>query len=323
MRSDRSRRSALALAVLVPLGLAACGGSDSLDTSTTTTAATATTVAPAATTTAPSDAAGGGTDILTPPSLPAPVVPPKPTPEIPTGEVTQLTVRDLVLGEGDEAVEGSTVVVHYVGVRSADGTEFDNSYDRGQPLPVTLGAGRVIAGWDEGLVGVRAGGQRQLDIPADLAYGDNPQGDVIQAGDALTFVVDVIAVIPPTDAADAPDVTVAGAANVPEIVIDDLVEGDGDEIEPGENAVVHIVAFRADTGEQIDSTWESGSPFTFRFGAAETLPGLELGVDEMRVGGRRQVTIPFVLAFGDVGNEEFGLPPQTDMVLVIDLIAAY
>ena len=94
---------------------------------------------------------------------------------------------------------GDTVVVHYVGVRTEDGTEFDNSYDRGEPFPVVLGSGSVIQGWEDGLVGAQVGDQRQLDIPTELAYGDSPRGDVIQPGDALTFVVDVVAI---TQAAD-------------------------------------------------------------------------------------------------------------------------
>ena len=98
-------------------------------------------------------------------------------------------------------------------MRSADGTEFDNSYDKGQPLPVKLGAGSVIKGWDQGLVGAQAGERLQLDIPADLAYGDNPSGEIIQPGDALSFVIDVLAVVPATTAADQPQVDVAGAAN--------------------------------------------------------------------------------------------------------------
>ena len=72
------------------------------------------------------------------------------------------------------------MLVNYVGVRSADGTEFDNSYDGGQPFPWSSGAAASSQGWEQGLVGVKTGGRRQLDIPADLAYGDEPQGDVIQ-----------------------------------------------------------------------------------------------------------------------------------------------
>ncbi len=122
-------------------------------------------------------------------------VPPKPEVVIPTEPVTELIITDLVEGTGEGAQNGDTVVVHYVGVRSEDGEEFDNSYDRGEPFPVVLGSGGVIAGWEQGLLGVKAGGQRQLDIPAELAYGDSDRG-TIRPGDALTFIVDVVSVTP-------------------------------------------------------------------------------------------------------------------------------
>jgi peptidylprolyl isomerase len=120
--------------------------------------------------------------------------PDKPEVVIPENLPTELVVTTLVEGDGPAAAEGDTVLVHYVGVRSQDGTEFDNSYDGGSPFPVVLGTGEVIAGWDEGLVGARAGERRQLDIPADLAYGDAGAGEVIRPGDALTFVIDVLEV---------------------------------------------------------------------------------------------------------------------------------
>ena len=121
----------------------------------------------------------------------------KPAVQIPDEVPTELVVTDLIEGSGPEAQVGDTVIVDYVGVRSEDGFEFDNSYDRGQPFPVRLGAGGVIPGWDQGLIGARAGMRRQLDIPAELAYGDNPPGDPIRPGDALTFVIDVVAVEQP------------------------------------------------------------------------------------------------------------------------------
>ncbi|MDW3215936.1 MAG: FKBP-type peptidyl-prolyl cis-trans isomerase [Ilumatobacteraceae bacterium] len=121
---------------------------------------------------------------------------PKPEVEVPAEAPTDLVVTVLSPGEGPAAEAGDTVLVDYVGVRTEDGTEFDNSYDRGQQFPVTLGQGGVIQGWDEGLVGAQAGSQIQLDIPAELAYGDNPPGDPIQPGDALTFVIDVRSVTP-------------------------------------------------------------------------------------------------------------------------------
>jgi peptidylprolyl isomerase/peptidyl-prolyl cis-trans isomerase B (cyclophilin B) len=137
----------------------------------------------------------------------------KPEVSLPAELPTQLVITDLIEGTGEPAKKGDTLSVNYVGVRSADGTEFDNSYDRGQPYDVVLGAGGIIKGWDEGLIGVKAGGRRQLDIPADLAYGDQGAGDVIKPGDAISFVIDVLSItpapVPPTlapmaDPADCP-----------------------------------------------------------------------------------------------------------------------
>ena len=121
----------------------------------------------------------------------------KPEFVLPDGEPTELVVTDLVEGTGQPLEAGDTMVAHYVGVLSADGTEFDESYATGQPISVPIGVGRVIPGWDQGLIGVKAGGRRQLDIPPSLAYGDAGAGGVIPPGASLTFVVDVIEVVEP------------------------------------------------------------------------------------------------------------------------------
>jgi peptidylprolyl isomerase len=310
MRFPRSARL-VPLALTATLLIAACGD-DQQDAAAST---PATSLDPSGATA--DSTAGSGSDTT------LPNVPPKPTVKIPTGEVTELIVTDLVEGTGDPAAAGDTVVVHYVGVRSADGTEFDASYDRGQPFPVTLGTGSVIAGWDQGLVGVKVGGQRQLDIPADLAYGDNPQGGVIQAGDALTFVIDVVAIIPATDPADEPTIVVEGAPNRDDLLIDDLIVGDGPELVLGQTTYLHLIAYRGDTGEQVASSWETGQPQGIQFVEQGSLPGIISGMAGMRVGGRRQMVIPAVDAFGATGNVELGVPADTDLVLVIDLIAAF
>ena len=174
-----------------------------------------------------------------------------------------------------------------------------------------------------GLVGIKAGGRRQLDIPAELAYGDAGAGDIIQPGDALTFVIEARAIVALPDSSAEPDVTVEGAANVTELATVDLVTGEGDAVTTGDRVYVHIIAYRADTGEKLNSTWADGQPFDFTLGNAETLPGIEAGVEGMQVGGRRQITIPFAEAFGAGGNENLGLPPDTDLVIVIDLVGAY
>jgi len=107
---------------------------------------------------------------------------------------TDLVVSDITEGEGAEATAGSTVSVHYVGVAHSTGEEFDASYNRGTPLQFRLGAGQVIAGWDNGVQGMKVGGRRQLVIPPHLGYGDRGAGGVIKPGETLIFVVDLLGV---------------------------------------------------------------------------------------------------------------------------------
>jgi peptidylprolyl isomerase len=105
-----------------------------------------------------------------------------------------LEVTDLSTGEGDEAVAGKTVRVHYVGVAHSTGEEFDASWYRGEPLSFRLGAGQVISGWDQGVQGMKVGGRRKLVIPPHLGYGDRGAGGVIKPGETLIFVVDLLEV---------------------------------------------------------------------------------------------------------------------------------
>jgi peptidylprolyl isomerase len=117
----------------------------------------------------------------------------KPEIDFPHGDPpTQLDIVDITEGTGAEAQPGQNVRVHYVGVAYSTGEEFDASWNRGEPLEFRLGAGRVISGWDQGLVGMKVGGRRQLTIPPDLAYGDRGAGGVIKPGETLIFVCDLV-----------------------------------------------------------------------------------------------------------------------------------
>ena len=119
----------------------------------------------------------------------------KPDVTVPDGDPpAELVVDDLVVGDGDEATSGQSVNVHYVGVSWSDGKQFDASWDRNEPFNFRLGAGDVIAGWDQGVVGMKVGGRRQLTIPADLGYGGRGVGGVIKGGETLIFVVDLLGV---------------------------------------------------------------------------------------------------------------------------------
>ena len=117
----------------------------------------------------------------------------KPEVDFPDGPPpTDLQVVDLVEGDGPEASVGQTALVHYVGVAYSTGEEFDASWNRGEAFSFPLGGGRVIAGWDQGVVGMKVGGRRRLVIPPHLGYGDRGAGGAIAPGETLIFIVDLL-----------------------------------------------------------------------------------------------------------------------------------
>jgi peptidylprolyl isomerase len=103
-----------------------------------------------------------------------------------------LLIEEIIVGDGDEATAGQTAVVHYVGVGVTSGEEFDASWNRNEPFSFRLGAGQVIQGWDEGVVGMKIGGRRRLVIPSRLGYGERGAGGVIAPNETLIFVVDLL-----------------------------------------------------------------------------------------------------------------------------------
>jgi FKBP-type peptidyl-prolyl cis-trans isomerase len=109
------------------------------------------------------------------------------------GNVDQLGIEDIVVGTGDMAISGKKVTVNYLGTLT-DGTKFDSSYDRGTPFSFNLGAGEVIVGWDQGVVGMKIGGKRKLTIPSSLGYGPNGIPGAIPGGATLIFEVELLQV---------------------------------------------------------------------------------------------------------------------------------
>lgn len=119
--------------------------------------------------------------------------PTKPVVDVPAGDPpAALGIDDIAVGDGAEAVAGAALVMHYVGVSWSTGRQFDASWDRGQPFRFVLGAGQVVAGWDQGVAGMRVGGRRRLTIPPDLGYGARGAGGVIAPNETLVFVVDLV-----------------------------------------------------------------------------------------------------------------------------------
>jgi len=105
--------------------------------------------------------------------------------------MAELEIEDQIVGDGEEAVAGQTVEVHYTGWLT-DGTKFDSSHDRDQTFSFKLGGGQVIAGWDQGVAGMKIGGARKLTIPPELGYGERGAGGVIPPNATLVFKVELI-----------------------------------------------------------------------------------------------------------------------------------
>ncbi len=176
--------------VLLAAGVSACGSSKAPGVQAPPSAGVTQAAVTAAPTTTTSSTA------TTPPvSTPKPPSPlsKKPVVRVPTGPAPkQLVVKDLIKGTGPAAKKGSNMTVNYVGVLDKGGKEFDSSWKHGTTFPFVLGQGNVIPGWDQGLVGMKVGGRRELIIPANLAYG--PRGTPgIPANSPLVFVVDLLA----------------------------------------------------------------------------------------------------------------------------------
>jgi peptidylprolyl isomerase len=165
-----------AVAVAVAIGVAGCGGGSS------TTADIPAGPAPSAP--PPPKASTNLKDTKSKPVIPKPAGSPP----------TKLVVRDIVVGTGKAAKKGDNLSMQYVGITFAGGNEFDASWDKGSPFQFKLGSGMVIKGWDQGLVGIKPGGRRELIIPANLAYGAPGRPPSIPPNSALVFVVDALSV---------------------------------------------------------------------------------------------------------------------------------
>ncbi len=215
-----------------------------------------------------------------------------------------LQVQDVTPGTGPEAKTGDFLVVDYTGWLSVDGKQgekFDSSLDRGVPFTVRLGYGRVIAGWDQGLLGMKVGGTRRLIIPPELGYGARPSGQIPPNS---TLMFDVI------------------LRAIPRVQSRDLVAGTGPEALDGDvcdfNYAGWLYADGA-RGRQFDRS-VAGKPFQVTLGAGEVIPGWDTGLVGMKVGGRRELIIPPELAYGKRGAGDV-IPPDATLLFEVELVS--
>ncbi|MFL5806330.1 MAG: FKBP-type peptidyl-prolyl cis-trans isomerase [Roseiflexaceae bacterium] len=227
---------------------------------------------------------------------------------------------ELAAGSGPTPKPGELVSVHYTGTLT-DGTVFDSSYQRNEPITFPIGRRQVIPGWDEGIGLMKKGGKARLIIPPDLAYGAQGAGGVIPPNATLIFeveLVDIKAAPPPPP--DAPTkVDESKYTTTPSgLKYYDLKVGDGPTPQKGATVNVHYTGWLTD-GKMFDSSLTRGQPFSFTLGANQVIPGWDEGVATMKVGGRRQLVIPANLAYGPQGAGGV-IPPNATLIFEVELL---
>ena len=223
---------------------------------------------------------------------------------------------DEKIGEGDFPKKGDLLVVHYTGTLE-DGTKFDSSHDRDQPIEFPIGMGRVIKGWDEGLSTMKIGGKRKLIIPSNLGYGPRGAGSIIPPDATLLFdveLIDIKAVFVDTDFS-LPGKEVNYESGLRTIV---HKEGAGEQPVSGDKITVHYKGLLSN-GMEFDNSHVKGSPFTFVVGQGAVIKGWDEGLLYMKTGEKRTLIIPPELAYGERGAGGI-IPPNATLIFEVELI---
>jgi FKBP-type peptidyl-prolyl cis-trans isomerase len=227
--------------------------------------------------------------------------------------------RDLVVGTGATVITGSSVTVDYDGWL-ADGTHFGSSAADGSTFTFVLGDHQVLQGWEEGLAGVKAGGTRQLVIPAALGYGDRQRGN-IPAYSNLVFQVVVRSATGPipleqtTFAASLAVDLAASTRTARGVYTRDTAAGSGAGAVAGQTLIVDYTGWLPD-GTQFDSSQAHMKTFTFQLGKGTVIAGWDDGLIGVQAGATRQLVIPSELGYGAYGQGGT-IPPYANLVFSV------
>jgi len=229
---------------------------------------------------------------------------------------TGLRYKDILVGDGESPKVGDKVVVHYTGTLE-DGTKFDSSVDRGQPFEFPIGTGRVIKGWDEGVMSMKVGGKRQLVIPPNLGYGERGAGKVIPPNATLIFDVELIKIkemyVDSDFSLPGEEINMESGLRMIE-----HVKGDGPKPTSGQLVSVHYRGFLTNAS-QFDSSHDRGSPFIFNVGEGKVIKGWDEAILDMNVGSKRTLIIPPELGYGSRGAGRM-IPPNATLMFEVELI---
>lgn len=220
-------------------------------------------------------------------------------------------------GNGPVPKAGDKVMVHYTGTL-VNGTKFDSSVDKGTPFTFKLGKGEVIKGWDEAFALLHGGDKAKLVIPAELGYGNRPNGQ-IPANSVLHFEVELLDIIPaptPWPVAKGMD-TITTSSGLKYI----LFKENKANPQPTKDQVVHMhySGFLAADGKIFDSSVERGKPLPFPLGRKMVIPGWEEMAALMHKGDKVKVIVPPQLGYGDAGFSKL-VPPKATLIFDMELV---
>jgi FKBP-type peptidyl-prolyl cis-trans isomerase len=248
-----------------------------------------------------------------------------------------LVVKTLTQGNGTVVAKDDFVSVNYLGQLWNSDQPFDNSFDRGQPYAVKIGAGQLIKGWDQGIVGQKVGSRIEMSIPPDLAYGAQGQPPTIPANSTLVFVVDILkstavgaakgAVQPQNDTSlpkvgtntdgKAPSIDVPRTSAPKNLVSNYVIEGTGPAVKSSDMVIVQYKGVLWDGGKQFDSSYDHGQPASFALN--QVIKGWAEGLTGKKVGSRVLIVVPPSLGYKAQGYPPT-IPANATLVFSVDII---
>jgi len=264
-------------------------------------------------------------------------------PTIAKGSVTpstDLAVKTLITGDGPTIASGDYIQVNYLGQVWSTAKVFDTSFDKG-PYTNVIGQGKVIPGWDQGLVGQKVKSRVELAIPPALGYGSSGNSSAgIKGTDTLVFVVDVLqrfnaassatgSVVAQNDASlpkvgtntdgKAPSITVPKGTAPTKLVSNYVLEGDGAVVKSTDTLLLQYKGVVWSTGKEFDATYTQGALAAFPL--AQLIQGWQQGLAGKKVGSRVMLVLPPSLAYGTTPPSNSGIPSNASLVFTLDILA--
>ncbi|MEU2505669.1 FKBP-type peptidyl-prolyl cis-trans isomerase [Streptomyces sp. NPDC007863] len=249
----------------------------------------------------------------------------------------ELKVNVISEGDGPVTKDGDALQVNYLGQTWDSTTPFDNSFDRGEPFTLTLGAGQVIRGWDQGLKGQKVGSRVEIGIPPELGYGEQGSPPSIKGGATLVFVVDILKATTIPKSAEgtvvaqenkdlpkvgtntdgkAPSLTVPKTDAPTKLVSNYVIEGKGEPVKATDTLTVQYQGVLWKDGKKFDSSYDRGAPATFPL--ANVIKGWSKGLEGKKVGSRVMLVVPPADGYGD--QAQGPIPANSTLVFTVDIL---